>query len=34
MENYQNILNKQNKYEQLEVNEKLKHENKIDINIK
>ena len=29
MESYQNALSKQNKYEKLEVSEKLKHENKI-----
>ena len=34
MENYQNALSKQNEYEKLEVNEKLKYENKIVKNIK
>ena len=34
MENYENVLSKQNEYEKPEVNEKLKHENKILKNIK
>ena len=34
MENYQNALSKQNKYEKLKGNKKLKQENKILKNIK
>ena len=34
MENYKNSISKQNEYKRLEVNEKLKHENKIVENIK
>ena len=29
MQNYQNVLTKQKEYENLKVNEKLKHENKV-----